>query len=102
MKLLPFSNLNDYEFCDELTFALAENATPTANVPTIDSSSRPVASSKVDVHETDVRNNIVDSFNHVYCDYIGQNDVPDLMSTVDPSCISIFHSNVISLRRKFK
>ena len=40
-----------------------------------------------------------DTFSQVYCDYICQNDVPDLLSTGDPSCISIFHSNVISLEK---
>ena len=89
------------EFCDELTFTYAdrspiENTASAANAPAVDSTFPATSSGKGDVY----RNNMCeDNFNQVYCEYINQNDVPDLMSMGDPSSISIFHSNVISLHK---
>ena len=55
MKLLPFSILEDYEFCDELTFTYAdrspiENAASTANAPAVDSTFPATSSGKGDVY----------------------------------------------------
>ena len=48
----------------------------------------------------DSLNDCVDSFSHVYCEYICQNEVPNLMCTGNPNSVSIFHANVDGLNSK--
>ena len=106
MKLLvPFASMSNDEFLDELTFnypsceSKSNAVSPTTEVPTVDSNPRPTLLSEMGPHDKNLRSSCEDSFNQVYCEYISQNDVPDLMSTGDPRSISIFHSNVISLKK---
>ena len=95
MKVLPFSILKEYELCNELTpnYDISfhtEHPVITSDAPSVDSIPRAILPLNVDICDTNVSNeDCVDSFCHVYCDYISQNDVPDLMCTGDPSSVSI-------------
>ena len=83
-----------------MTVLLNEHPVAAPDIISVDST--PLTTSPTDGGMYDKslnNNNRVDSFSHVYCDYLSQNDVPDLMCTGDPSSISIFHSNVISLEK---
>ena len=104
MKIFPFFNLREHEFCDEITFVSFditpnENATPTTPTVAVNSTSDSGVVPNIEMlkkNESEL-NNCEDSFNHIYCEYISQNDVPNLMNNGDPTSISVFHANVISL-----
>ena len=105
MKLLPFHGLKYHEFCDELTPSyddISHIARPvsSSDASPVDSTSPSILLLERCANEINRSNiNCEDTFNHVYCEYLNQNDVPDLMCTGDPASISIFHSNVISLSK---
>ena len=103
MKTFPFFNLREHEFCDEMSFIDSDDmpetcVIPTANMIEVNSTSGSNLVPNIDMMKNYCKHNdCEDSFNQIYCDYVSQNDVPNVMDTGDPTCISIFHGNVISL-----
>ena len=105
MKLFPFFILREYELSDEVSFDALDDTHEMCEIPTtsmiaVNSISGSNLVANIDM-SSDKRklNNCEDSFNQVYCDYISQNEVPTLMDTGDPTCVSLFHGNVISLSK---
>ena len=103
LKVLPFSSVQNYQLADELSIGASSEevdtlqSTSSLNVPT----SQIVAPNNPSNEKTgDSLNDCVDSFSHVYCEYICQNEVPNLMCTGNPNSVSIFHANVDGLNSK--
>ena len=95
---MPFSKIDDFDLEYEI---LGGFSLPLPNTNT--GKSTPILN-KSDVEtivnsvNNNSRNNIVDSFSQVYCDYVSVNDLPFAFNEEDPNNFSIFHSNVISLK----
>ena len=98
-KSLPFSKLDNFDFKNELP---GEFILPLPHTNT--GESMPILSkSDVETFVNSVNSNsknvVVDSFSQVYCDYVGVNDLPFAVNEENPNNFSIFHSNVISLKK---
>ena len=99
IRSLPFSKIDDFDLEYEI---LGGFSLPLPNTNTGKSTA---ILNKCDVEtivnsvNNNSRNNIVDSFSQVYCDYVSVNDLPFAFNEEDPNNFSIFHSNVISLKK---
>ena len=98
-RSLPFSKLDDFDLNIEVPSANSFSITQTSTGELVS------IQTKSDV-ETIVKSiggnnsiDVVDPFSHVYCDYLSVNDLPFAVNEEDPNNFSIFHSNVISLKK---
>ena len=103
MKLLPFYNVKNYELEEEMSFCtLSKGCDKTRLTPSLSTSPSQILASNLESKENtgDSLNDCVDSFSHVYCDYVSQNDVSGIMSTGNPHALSVFHGNIDGLNSK--
>ena len=105
LKLFPFQSVENYELIDEISFYAHSKtidkpeSTPSLNIPP-----NQILASNINSNEKtgDALNDCVDSFSHVYCEYVCQNEVPNVMCAGNPNTVSIFHSNVDGLKSKIE
>ena len=100
IRLMPFNKISNSDMLDE--FHTTTVQTPVDVVSNTDIPTDP--SIVLDVNRTVVDNvnnipNIVDTFSHVYCEYINVNEVSNILSKGDPKDLSVFHGNAISLKK---
>ena len=99
MRFFPFHSLSDLELYAETTFPSIFLTNPNDSNCSPASNSVPIPIETIQKHVEEQLESCIDPFTQVFCGYVGQNDVPDVLNTGDPSNFSIFHSNVISLKK---
>ena len=99
MRFFPFHLLSDLELYAETTFPSIFLTNPNDSNCSPASNSVPIPIETIQKHVEEQLESCIDPFTQVFCGYVGQNDVPDVLNTGDPSNFSIFHSNVVSLKK---
>ena len=88
LKLLPFHSVESYELIDQIAFdSPSKNVDKSKSTPSLSVSPSQFLTPNNDSNGKtgDALNDCVDSFSHVYCEYVSQNDVSNVMCSRNPN-----------------
>ena len=96
IRSMPFSKLDNIELHKEISSNLPAIAEIHTHISENTSSNSGIPHTVNDAKDS---NAVIDTFSQVYCEYASQNNVPNILNLGDPTNITVFHANVVSLKK---